>query len=154
MFKVVEGNIIEMALNREFDVLIHECNCFCEMTGLSKELAKTFPKIAEVDRKTEVGDVYKMGSYTHVYIKEIGLTIVNLYTKYTPSSVFEYTALGIGLRNLVQLLDSDLIVGMPLMGFRENYSVDPQATKIIKQELDIFDLKVVKNRITYDNKRR
>lgn len=154
MFKVLEGNIIEMALDKEFDVLIHECNCFCEMTGLSKEIAKTFPKIIEVDRKTEIGDVYKMGSYSHVLIKDIGLTVVNLYTKYRPNSVFEYTALGIGLRNLVELLDSDLIIGMPLMGFRENYSIDPQATKIIKRELDVFDLRIIKNRINNDNKRR
>jgi len=28
MLKHVNGNLIEMALNSEFDVIVHGCNCF------------------------------------------------------------------------------------------------------------------------------
>ena len=67
--KKVEGDLIELALKGEFDVIVHGCNCFCNNgTGTAKRIQTIFPAANEVDCNTEVGDRNKLGSITFASI--------------------------------------------------------------------------------------
>lgn len=42
-FEIVKGDLIEKALNGEFDVVAHGCNCFCvQGAGIAAQMSKTF----------------------------------------------------------------------------------------------------------------
>ena len=41
--QVVKGDLIKLALQKEFDVIIHGCNCQCAMgAGIAKAIKDTF----------------------------------------------------------------------------------------------------------------
>jgi len=43
--KIVEGDLIKMALGGEFDLIVHGCNCFCTMgAGIAKTIREYFPE--------------------------------------------------------------------------------------------------------------
>lgn len=83
--KVVDGDIIEMALQGEFDVLIYGTNCFGMMEqGLAASIKAAFPEAYEADRITTVGDKDKLGLYTQAEIEQDGVhfVVVNAYIQY------------------------------------------------------------------------
>lgn len=42
-YNEIDGNLIELALNGEFDVISHGCNCFCTMrSGIAPQMAESF----------------------------------------------------------------------------------------------------------------
>lgn len=80
--KEVKGDLLKKALQGEFDVIIHGCNCFVTMgAGIALQIKKLFPKAAEVDSETIPGDVNKLGHFTFADLDE-GFTVVNAYTQY------------------------------------------------------------------------
>lgn len=83
--KVVKGNLIELALEGKFDVIIHGCNCFHTMGGgIAYQIAKAFPEVKVVDKTTIYGSKEKLGHYTSVKVfrNTKAFTIVNGYTQY------------------------------------------------------------------------
>ena len=83
--KVVYGDLIDMALEGHFDVIVHGCNCFCVMgAGVAKQIKETFRSAYNEDLKTVKGDGSKLGSYSAVEIDQgrIKFTVVNGYTQY------------------------------------------------------------------------
>lgn len=81
----VKGDLIKLALDGKFDVIIHGCNCFCAMgAGIARQIRQTFPKAYEADRETKSGDVYKLGKYSWalINIKDAPLVVVNGYTQF------------------------------------------------------------------------
>ena len=84
--KKIEGDLIELAVNGKFDVIVHGCNCFCKMgKGIAKQIANSFPDALKIDLETKVGDKSKLGDYsfTSVVTKEDSpLFIINAYTQY------------------------------------------------------------------------
>ena len=145
MIKELKGDLIQLAKAGNFDVIIHGCNCFgsSSQKGISKRIFQEFPQAMIADSKTNKGDVYKLGDYSHCYIKPLRLTIVNLYTQFEEGNNFEYTALGIGLRNLASSLDGDEIIGMPLIGSGINRGIAIEIKRIIAKELDTFNLTII-----------
>jgi O-acetyl-ADP-ribose deacetylase (regulator of RNase III) len=127
--KTVKGDLIKLAEQGEFDIIIHGCNCFhCMGGGIAKQLADKYPQVKEADRQTEFGDRKKLGSYTSAIVEVDGryFTVVNLYTQYKWSSgsdVFEYDAFQKFLDNQVEFLGyyspSSLrrkSIGFPMIG--------------------------------------
>lgn len=96
MLKIIKGDLIAMAKNNEFDIIIHGCNCFNAMgAGIALQIANNFPDAKLADDETVRGDVGKLGTYT------IGmhgrLVILNAYTQYSTvtrdgQDVFEYNS--------------------------------------------------------------
>lgn len=42
---IVHGDLIQLALAGQFDVIIHGCNCFCTMgAGIAKAIRQEFPE--------------------------------------------------------------------------------------------------------------
>lgn len=52
MMKTVHGNLIKMALEGKFDVIIHGCNCFNTFgAGIALQIKRIFPDAYEADLK-------------------------------------------------------------------------------------------------------
>lgn len=80
-----QGNLIELARNGQFDVIVHGCNCWCVMGGgIAKAVRETFPEAYQADQKTEPGDVSKLGSCTSatIQLNDHRLEVVNAYTQF------------------------------------------------------------------------
>jgi O-acetyl-ADP-ribose deacetylase (regulator of RNase III) len=119
--KTIKGNLITLAEQGEFDVIIHGCNCFHAMGGgIAKQLADRYPEVAMVDKQTQCGDRNKLGTSTSVLV-EVNttvndnvftnvFTVVNAYTQHMWSSgsdVFEYDAFGKFLSTVANVLVED-----------------------------------------------
>lgn len=126
MLKHVKGNLIKLANDGEFDVIIHGCNCYNNMgAGIALSIAWNFPQAEEADKKTIAGDYNKLGNYT----KATGFTktnpvetfqIINAYTQYGCDArksvdMFEYAAFEVILQKLAQEFPKARF-GLPYIG--------------------------------------
>ncbi|HPQ87909.1 MAG TPA: macro domain-containing protein [Gammaproteobacteria bacterium] len=98
--KVINGNLITLALQGEFDVIIHGCNCFCSMdAGIAKSIKQAFPQAWQADLKTPKGDKNKLGTFSQAEItlkNRHTLTVINAYTQFHwsgNSDLVEYESL-------------------------------------------------------------
>jgi O-acetyl-ADP-ribose deacetylase (regulator of RNase III) len=85
--RTVKGDLLKLAKQGEFDIIIHGCNCFCVMgAGIARQIARTWPEALEVDRQTTPGAWNKLGNYTKTNVSVEGpnspLTVINAYTQY------------------------------------------------------------------------
>ena len=83
--KTIKGDLIQLALEGEFDVIVHGCNCFCTMgAGIAKAIKATFPQAYQADLQTTKGDKSKLGtiSWAEIPLENRKLIIVNGYTQY------------------------------------------------------------------------
>ncbi len=83
--KVVDGDLIALALDGAFDVIVHGCNCHVTMgAGIAKAIAQTFPEALAADRATPVGDRAKLGTISTVEVERQRrrLVVVNAYTQF------------------------------------------------------------------------
>lgn len=81
----IKGDLIKLAIDGEFDVIVHGCNCFCTMgAGIAKTIKQKFPEAFEADLETIKGDKSKLGkiSYAVVKINNRDLIIINGYTQF------------------------------------------------------------------------
>jgi O-acetyl-ADP-ribose deacetylase (regulator of RNase III) len=116
--KMVQGDLLAMAKNNEFDIIVQGCNCFNVMgSGIAAQIKQQFPDAELADNETVRGDPGKLGTYT------IGmhgrLVIINAYTQFSTSKngedVFEYNAFQRILDKLVHRLGTWRF-GLPLIG--------------------------------------
>lgn len=80
--KIVEGDLISLALDGHFNVIVHGCNCFHTMgSGIAKTIKTRFPGAYQADLKYGArGDIKKLGSYSVMLGK--AFNIVNAYTQF------------------------------------------------------------------------
>lgn len=128
--KKVKGNLIKMAEDGDFDVIVHGCNCFHTMgAGIAGQLAAKYPEVPQVDiDETELGDRNKLGTYTAVQIErpDILFTVVNAYTQFNCGGgkrYASYDAIDEAFRALALELNtesvdcvSELKIGIPMIG--------------------------------------
>ncbi len=123
--KTVSGNLIQMAKNGDFDVIIHGCNCFNNMgAGIAKQIAENFPEAMQADLETTKGDKTKLGTYSQASIIFAGtsqtLTVVNAYTQYAFGAGkchLDYDALDKVLDDLIfEFGKKNLKFGIPKIG--------------------------------------
>ena len=80
--KIINGDLVQMALGGEFDAIFHGCNCFHTMgSGIAKQIRAAFPEAYEADLTTQHADVNKLGTVS-IAESDDGLAIVNCYTQY------------------------------------------------------------------------
>lgn len=94
-YKEVDGDLIELANNGEFDIIAHGCNCFCTMgAGIAPQMAKAFG-CDQFPQEHELlsGDIRKLGNIdfrTYHYAKNSDgvaknpITVINAYTQFGP----------------------------------------------------------------------
>ncbi len=88
----IKGDLIALAREGQFDVIVHGCNCFGAMgAGIAKQIRDTFPLAYAADLKTTSGDKSKLGSYSSALIqsRDHQLIVINGYTQY------QYEGIGI-----------------------------------------------------------
>lgn len=89
--KVIQGDLLQLAKDGEFDVIVHGANCFCRFgADIAAQIAKVFPEAERADLRTIKGDKSKLG---HVGGAACGgLHILNAYTQYYPGKDFRVDA--------------------------------------------------------------
>ncbi len=83
--KVVDGDLLKLALAGRFDVIVHGCNCFCAMgAGIARSIKQTFPAAYEADLRTKKGDREKLGtiSFAEIAHENGELVVVNAYSQF------------------------------------------------------------------------
>ncbi|MCP4526770.1 MAG: phosphatase [Aestuariibacter sp.] len=136
MLKPLKGDLLQFAEHGYFDVVVHGCNCFCEMgAGFAYAVKTQYPKAHRADRQTLRGDRNKLGTYTSANVGHF--IIVNAYTQYHfegEGQRFDYDA----LRDVMKRIKQDFSgkrIGYPQIGAGFAGGCWREASKIINREL-------------------
>lgn len=156
-YKEVDGDLIKLAQQGEFEVIGHGCNTFLAMgSGIAPQIARAFPAAEEADNQTLRGDVNKLGNFTYAECmtddKQL-LYVVNIYSQYKPGSPgpgrydipLDYDALVLALRKInFMMVEEELqTIGLPRIGCGlagGNWEV---VQAIIQEELCDVDVTIV-----------
>lgn len=141
--KTVQGDLLKLAKQGEFDVIAHGCNCQCVMgAGIAKQIREQFPEAYKADKKTKKGDRNKLGTITEATIGD--LTVVNAYTQYHWRGFhnLDYEALRAALRAL-KARHGGKRIGLPQIGAGLAGGNLTYILKIIQEELDGEDITIV-----------
>lgn len=139
-YKEIEGDLIKLAKEGQFDVIGHGCNCLSTMgAGIAPQMARAFgcdkfemetwgpsiEKLGNVDFETFVLGKNTMWNLSNGYNKlnEPELTVCNLYTQYSygrnhrdgVSKPLDYEALTVCMRKM-NLLFKGKHIGLPMIG--------------------------------------
>lgn len=132
-----KGNLIDLAEQGEFDVIVHGCNCFNTMgSGIAKEIRERYPAAYEVDTEFSgilqdagLNQIQKLGNFSdHEVDDPHKFVIINAYTQvaFSPRGVdhFEYESFHVILKKLAAEYGSCKIgfpyIGMGLAGGNKN----------------------------------
>ncbi len=119
--KIIQGDLIQLAKDNLFDVIIHGCNCQCTMgAGIAKSIKSNFPEAFKADSKTAKGDHSKLGTISVASNTDFDheITVVNGYTQfhYRGSGVLvDYQAIK-SVMNEVKKNFAGKRIGYPLIG--------------------------------------
>ncbi len=119
--KTVKGDLVKLAMEGEFDLIIHGCNCFCTMgAGVAKTIRQAYPEAYEVDMKTKKGDKLKLGTFSVANVKSnVGdLIIINAYTQFDwrgNGQKVDYDAIRVIFKKVKEKF-SGLKIGYPAIG--------------------------------------
>jgi O-acetyl-ADP-ribose deacetylase (regulator of RNase III) len=83
--KVIEGDLVALALEGEFDVIVHGANCQCTMgAGIARTIKKMLPEAFEADLETTKGDRAKLGTISTGFVQrgDVKFVVVNGYTQF------------------------------------------------------------------------
>lgn len=127
MLKRVKGDIIKMADEGQFNIIVHGCNCQNVMgSGIAKQLRNRWPSVYDADLKASKDwrvPVAKLGNFsfaTTVSKLSNKVTIINAYTQlhYLPRGIdhFEYESFYLILRKLEIVCMSGVTIGFPYIG--------------------------------------
>ncbi|WP_084068219.1 macro domain-containing protein [Desulfocicer vacuolatum] len=146
--KIVNGDLIKLAVDGEFDVIIHGCNCFCTMgAGIARSIKAQFPEAFQADLATKKGDRTKLGGFSHAMVTQNGhaVIVINAYTQfhYSGNAVLaDYDAITSVFRKL-KVQFSGKRFGFPLIGAGLAGGDWQVISKIIDRELQGEDFTLV-----------
>lgn len=158
MYKEINGDLIELAKNGEFDAIAHGCNCFCTMgAGIAPKMAEAFGcdqfKAEHVALK---GNINKLGTIDCKFYEgfnlnsEYGLDVINAYTQYHygknhidgVSSPVDYEAITLCMRKINHIFKGKH-VGLPKIGCGLAGGDWNIVKSIIQKELKDCDVTIV-----------
>jgi O-acetyl-ADP-ribose deacetylase (regulator of RNase III) len=139
--KIEKGDLIKLALDGKFDVIIHGCNCFNTMgAGIALTIRIEFPEALKADNKTHKGNKNKLGTYSSATVTKNGhdITVVNAYTQY------EYKGRGVkadykAIKNVFKKVKRDFHgkrIGYPKIGAGLAKGDWDTISEIINKELE------------------
>ncbi|NHZ99221.1 macro domain-containing protein [Massilia sp. CCM 8734] len=82
--KTLTGDLLQLALDGAFDVIVHGCNCQCQMgKGIALSIKRLFPEAFAADQASAKGDMAKLGTISVAEIHRDGRSfiVVNGYTQ-------------------------------------------------------------------------
>ncbi|MGH6882381.1 MAG: macro domain-containing protein, partial [Hypericibacter sp.] len=83
--RTIHGDLLQFALDGRFDIIVHGCNCQCQMgKGIALSIKQRFPEAYAADCATSKGDPTKLGTISVAEIRRENRTfhIVNGYTQF------------------------------------------------------------------------
>ena len=119
--KTVKGDLIALAIEGKFQVIVHGCNCHCTMgAGIAKTIKQKFPEVYQADCATIKGERSKLGTITYSEVQQEGsiFHVVNGYTQFNwrgRGVLADYDAIRSVFR-LVKQQFSGMTIGYPLIG--------------------------------------
>jgi O-acetyl-ADP-ribose deacetylase (regulator of RNase III) len=154
--KSVIGDLVSLADDGLFDVIIHGCNCFCTMgAGIAKAIRIRWPQSYEADIATKKGDKNKLGTISVAEVKNSKnsvLYIVNAYTQYRYGGGVlraDYDAIRSCMKAVKERF-GNLRIGHPKIGAGLAGGDWKIISKIIEEELSSTDHTLVE----YSDKKR
>lgn len=138
MKKIIRGDLIALAQDKQFDVIIHGCNCFNAMgAGIAPQIAKAFPSAYKIDQGTVKGDKDKLGTISLAFDPRYELYIINAYTQFQfgGQHPLDYIALGKCFKQIKTLFHNKRI-GYPEIGAGLGGGDWNKISKIIDKILD------------------
>lgn len=128
MLKHTKGNLLDLAEQGKFDVIVHGCNCLNTMgSGIAAEIRSRYPEAYEADTALSLklqddtnSQVQKLGCYTtHLVNGEHKFLIVNAYTQvmFSPRGIdhFEYASFEVILKKMLHEYGT-FNIGFPYIG--------------------------------------
>jgi O-acetyl-ADP-ribose deacetylase (regulator of RNase III) len=148
----VKGDLIDLADDGDFDVIIYGCNCFHHLEGgLALKMKAKYPMGYEADLKTPKGDINKLGTISVAECNRTDgskLIIANAYIQHHWSQTdvtgkrFRYDALETCLKEIKKRFSGKRI-GMPKIGSGLAKGSWYRIFPMIKKELVDEDVTVV-----------
>ena len=136
------GDLIDLAMKGEFDVIVHGCNCECIMGGgIAKQIKKAFPETFEADCGTQKADASKIGGISYAKVKlenNRRLVIVNGYTQLLAGGQVNYDAVRDVMKQVKQNFYGQRI-GYPMIGAGLAGGEWNRIREIIEEELNDED---------------
>jgi len=81
MIKYIDGDLLKLAEEGNFDVIGHCCNCFLTFgAGIAPQIKAKYPEAYAVDCATNKGDINKLGTIS--FTEKTTPIVVNLYGMY------------------------------------------------------------------------
>lgn len=142
------GNLLEMAKNGQFDVIIQGCNCFHTMgAGIAKYIKQEIPEAYEADKKTGYGDKNKLGTFSEATVTRNNHTfvVINAYTQFRYGGGvdnFDYASFP-SLLQSIKAKYGDKRIGLPLIGCGLAGGNEPRILSIIDESFEGIDYKLV-----------
>lgn len=167
-YNEIEGDLIQMTKNGDFDVITHGCNCFSNMgAGIAVAMKNNFRvSYYPLENSETAGDINKLGQIDYqqfnispIYKRiKIGdevvispdfgskdVWIINSYTQYKPSVILkplDYEALTLCMRKINHRFKG-LHIGLPKIGAGLAGGDWEKIKSIIKTELCDCDVTIV-----------
>lgn len=159
MIKYIKGDLIDLALAGEFDLIMHGCNIWCTMgAGIAKQIRERIPEAYLADLETTEGDENKVGTYSYAIKKTTKkvlnqdsrfeykyVMVVNAYTQYTYSRsgvVFSYDGFEKILKDIA-ISYPYYKIGLPLIGCGLAGGNKERILKIIEDTIGHMDVTIV-----------
>jgi len=121
MGATIHGDLLHLALEGRFDVIVHGCNCMCVMgAGIAKQIRAQFPEAYEADLRTPKGVADKLGSISSAPVRRGDTTfhVVNAYTQFDwrgAGNKADYTAIRNAMKRVKDSFSGQRI-GYPQIG--------------------------------------
>lgn len=118
MYKEKFGDLIQDAINNEYDAIIHGCNCFCCMgAGIAATIRNNFPEAFYTDVKTANGSYNKLGTLS-IAKTQNNVYVINAYTQFQPGKFGNKNAILMCLDKTAYIMQKWQLkhIGMPLIG--------------------------------------
>lgn len=113
---IIYGDILSLVESGEYDVLVHGCNCFCNMgAGIALHIKNKYPEALMADKRTREGDRDKLGSYSKCEIvrPSSSFVLVNAYTQYkwnSDTQLADYSAIRAVFKKIKQDFSGERII--------------------------------------------
>ena len=147
--KEIKGNLITLALQGNFDMIIHGCNCYCTMgSGIAKEVRERIPTAWQADQYTEKGNMDKLGTYSSAFAPDLiggAFKVINAYTQFGHNPIdkpFNYEAFILILKKL-NYKCKEQSIGIPQIGTGLAGGNWTKIKEIIKYELRDMNVIIV-----------
>lgn len=152
--KVIKGDLLQLAKQNKFDLIIHGCNCFHAMSGgIARAIRTEWPEAAAADDLTPKGDETKLGTYSSVDIRgrillesrfiDYRVKIINAYTQFHPGADVNYDAIRDALRAIHNDFPPETSIGIPRIGAGIAGGDWQEIENIIVEELPDRDVTIV-----------